>query len=70
MYQVERLFRDNRPDGDIIPVESISRFVQLIPRFGPTIGQQTLLTAANSMDSCKSFYVNSFADKEIYQSVY
>jgi len=70
MYQVERLFRDNRPDGDIISVDSISRFVQLIPRFGPTIGKQTLLTAENSMDSCKSFYVNSFADKEIYQAVY
>jgi hypothetical protein len=70
MYRVQRSFRDGKPDGDIILVDSISRFVQLIPRFGPTIGKKTLLTAQNSMDMCKDYYVNSFADKEIYQAVY
>lgn len=70
MYRVQRSFLDGRPDGDIVSVDSISRFVQLIPRFGSTIGKQSPLTAQNSMDLCRDYYVNSFADKEIYQSVY
>jgi hypothetical protein len=49
-------------------MDSIARFVQLIPKFGPQIDPE--VTSLTSMDICQDYYVNSFADKEIYQSVW
>jgi hypothetical protein len=54
--------------GSVISHASISRFVQLIPYFGSNIDRT--LTADNSMEKAKLFWVNSFADKEIYKAVY
>jgi len=54
--------------GDIIPLESIARFVQLVPKFGSHI--DPAVRSNNSMDVCRHYYLNSFADKEIYQSVW
>jgi hypothetical protein len=68
MYGVSRLERNGVQQGDIIPMETIARFVQLIPKFGPRCAPE--LTAYNSMDICRHYYINSFADKEIYQSVW
>jgi hypothetical protein len=64
MYQVSRLENVN----EVIAVDSIARFVQLVPKFGSYINDS--LTTDTSLDTCKHFYVNSFADKEVYQSVW
>lgn len=75
MYKVKRSLsqgKEGSPLGDVVPLESISRFIQLIPEFGKrkqTI-KNTAWTPYNSMDIPTSFYVNSFADKEIYQAVW
>jgi hypothetical protein len=67
MYEVSR--QDSGPrTGAIIPMSSIARFVQLIPKFGSVIADQ--ISSANSMDIVRDYYVNSFADKEIYQAVW
>jgi hypothetical protein len=58
------------PTADIIALDSISRFVQLVPRFGKKALGEVRLDTYTSMDVCKYFYINSFADKEIYQAVY
>ncbi|PVF95369.1 hypothetical protein CPB86DRAFT_865506, partial [Serendipita vermifera] len=69
MYIVDRLEggASGRP-SNILPLDCINRFVQLIPQFGHAVSDQ--ITEENSMEICKHYYVNRFADKEIYQSVY
>ncbi|KAG8800253.1 hypothetical protein FRC16_003303 [Serendipita sp. 398] len=67
MYVVSREDRRGVRRGAIIPLDSIVRFVQLVPKFGATA--HPILTAENSADVCRDFYVNSFADKEVYQAV-
>jgi hypothetical protein len=54
--------------GSVIAQDSISRFVQLIPNFGPNADRT--LTADESIEKVRLFWVNSFADKEIYKAVY
>jgi len=70
MYLVERSLNwlTKERYGAIVPLSSIFRFVQLIPQFGPKVHE--LLTSSNSIELARLFYVNSFGDKEIYQSVY
>jgi hypothetical protein len=69
MYQVERqLLEDGNAKGMLIDISSIVRFVQLVPNFGPKVS--LTLTPQNAMEYCKSFYINSFSDKESYQAVY
>jgi hypothetical protein len=70
MYRVERLMEGAQPKGDIVPLSSISRFVQLVPHFGRNTRDDHALTDLTSLDRCQYFYINSFADKEIYQAVY
>jgi hypothetical protein len=64
MYQVSRLENAD----EVILIDSIARFVQLVPKFGGNI--EDGLSADTSLDMCQHFYLNSFADKEIYQSVW
>ncbi|KAG8865445.1 hypothetical protein FRC20_009827 [Serendipita sp. 405] len=68
MYTVSREDRRGIRAGVVVPLDSIVRFVQLVPKFGATIHPN--LTAENSADVCRDFYINSFADKEIYQAVW
>ncbi|PVF90922.1 hypothetical protein CPB86DRAFT_820942 [Serendipita vermifera] len=69
MYLVDRL--ENGASGrpsNVLPLDCINRFVQLIPQFGYAASDR--LTEENSTEVCKHYYVNRFADREIYQSVY
>jgi hypothetical protein len=69
MYRVSREdLRQNPRRGTIIPIDSISRFIQLVPRFDGWASNE--LTPETSMEICRSYYVNSFATHQIYQSVY
>lgn len=68
MYQVSRQDRGRSRKGEVIPMSSIARFVQLVPKFGAEIMDQ--VSSTNSMDIVRDYYVNSFADKEVYQSVW
>lgn len=52
----------------IIEVESITRFVHLVPKFGKSVEPD--VSHLNSGEVYKHYIVNSFADKEIYQSVW
>ena len=68
MYQVSRQDRNGVRKGGIIQMDSIARFVQLIPKFGQKA--HVSLTSDNSMDICSDYWVNSFSDKEVYPAVY
>jgi hypothetical protein len=69
MYLVDRILtRDDRPLGEVIRLNSVTRQIQLIPKFGK--GIRSFINSTNSLDVCKSFWVNSFMDKEVYQAVW
>lgn len=70
MYLVERSvdLMTKKRYGAVVPQSSIARFVQLIPQFGARVHPS--LTASNSLEKARLFHINSFGDKEIYQSVY
>ncbi|KAG8824557.1 hypothetical protein FRC19_001546 [Serendipita sp. 401] len=54
--------------GGIIPLDTISRFVQLIPVFGSKARKS--VTQRTSSEVYRDFYVNSFATLQTYQAVY
>jgi hypothetical protein len=70
MYRVSRPSTGMNIEASVIPVASIARFVQLIPVFGPNPVDNKELNSNTSMAIVRDYYVNSFADKQIYQSVY
>ncbi|KIM29355.1 hypothetical protein M408DRAFT_306317, partial [Serendipita vermifera MAFF 305830] len=72
MYRVKRVFRPNgRPFASVISVESIARFVHLIPRFPhDTSNIPSHATPELVTERATSFLINSFADKELFQCVY
>lgn len=67
-----RLVRDMKPGnlrcGIIIKLQDIWRPIDVIPRFGEECPDDW--TRDNSVELADEFYVNSFADKETYQSVF
>ncbi|EGO25846.1 hypothetical protein SERLADRAFT_437568 [Serpula lacrymans var. lacrymans S7.9] len=74
MYLVERSFSSvldssgqRMRAGEIIPLVSVSHAVGLIPHFGHTIDPQ--LTMNNSLKIPIFFYLNHYADKELYQTL-
>lgn len=69
MYLVSRTERaGEHRKGRVISIESIWRFVQLVPHFGPQADPQ--LNAYNSAEICRDFWVNQFGDKQMFQSTY
>jgi hypothetical protein len=69
MYRVSREDPVQNPRrGTVIPIDSISRFIQLVPRFDGRVSSE--LTPETSMEIARNYYVNSFATHQIYQSVY
>ena len=71
MHVVKRLRRrDGSAVDGIIEMHSISRFVQVIPKFPNNSGPIGNLTPDEFMERTDTFIVNSFTDIEIYQAVY
>ena len=52
----------------IIPLANIRQSVHLFSIFGRFASQEW--TSANVLDSCKSFFVNSFTDRHLYRILY
>lgn len=69
MYLIQRSIRSNgTPFGDVIELSTVSRAIELIPKFGGVVDPS--ITAEDSMDRFKWYYINSFSDKEGYKAVY
>ncbi len=69
MYSVQCLLTsEGTCRGDVIDILSIAHFVQLIPRFGRSVS--SIIDCENSMEIVKSYYINSFTAKEIFQTVW
>ncbi|KAG8832778.1 hypothetical protein FRC17_000651 [Serendipita sp. 399] len=68
MYVVKPVLSNGNRQGDIVKLESIARLVQLVPKFGKYMDPK--LTMANSADVCQAYYLNDFADRQLYQVIH
>jgi hypothetical protein len=71
MYEVRRSNprAGGIPKGDIIPLSSLWQPIQLVPKFNGAKADRSL-TCDNVLEKCAAFYMNSFSDNQIYQTVY
>ena len=67
-----RVVRDKERNGTkrwkVVDLKEIWRPIELIPKFPKKCPSSW--TSENSVEICDEFYVNCFADKETYQSVW
>ncbi len=69
MFRVVRqLERDGSRRGMIAKLTDIWRYVEMVPKFGKRCDPEW--HSDNACELAKEFYLNSFADRDIYQSVY
>jgi hypothetical protein len=68
MYKVSRSIKDGDRIASIIPISSIRCSIHLFPKFGP-VAPRTW-TSSNVLEECSTFFVNSFADRYTYNTVY
>jgi hypothetical protein len=71
MYEVKRsnVRAGGIPKGDCIPLSSLWQTVQLVPKFTGAEADRSL-NCDNVLEKSPAFYVNSFSDNQIYQTVY
>jgi len=64
---------NDKRKGEIIPISTIRRRLQLVPRFSG-MTNSLVINADTSLDKPNNdmlkYSLNSYADKELYQSVY
>jgi hypothetical protein len=64
MFVLKRALRsDESRIGDIIPLSHLRMPVYLIPKFG--LKADVRLTAQNSMEFSKEFFLNRYYDKDV-----
>ena len=69
MYKLVRDLRGDRTrKGLVVPLTSIWRSVELIPKFGKSCNRDW--TCDTAVESSKEFYLNCFEDKTKYIEVY
>jgi hypothetical protein len=71
MYEVRRSNprAGGVPKGDIVSLHSFWQPIQLIPKFVGAKADRSL-SCDNVLEKSTTFYVNSFTDNHIYQTVY
>jgi hypothetical protein len=57
------------PKGDFIPLSSLWQPVQLVPKFTGAEADRSL-NCDNVLEKSPAFYVNSFSNNQIYQTVH
>ncbi|KIK18553.1 hypothetical protein PISMIDRAFT_109244, partial [Pisolithus microcarpus 441] len=68
MFVVQQCIQNNgQALGDIIHLDDVHQVVQLIPKFGVQAPPE--MTCDNSLEVGHKFYVNGFADKEIFHAI-
>ncbi len=68
MYCVSYVRVDQDRVGKIVDLASVTCLLQLVPVYGERMDRY--LTFQNSMDVWDPYYINSFMDKETYQSIW
>lgn len=68
LYKVSRELRGHDRLASVIPVSSLERSCHLLPDFGPVASREW--TSSTVLDECPAFFVNSFADRNMYKLIY
>ncbi|KAI0953789.1 hypothetical protein AcV7_007219 [Taiwanofungus camphoratus] len=68
LYKIRRCIRDGARLASIIEVRNIRRSCHLYPEFGPVTPREW--TSSNVLDKSPSFWINSFADRHTYMTVF
>ncbi|KAH9858879.1 hypothetical protein C2E23DRAFT_717877, partial [Lenzites betulinus] len=68
LYQVSRAVRGTSRLASVINIDQIVRSCHLFPRFGAVAPREW--TSSNVLESCSTFYVNAFTDRNTYRLVY
>ncbi|KAI0821718.1 hypothetical protein BC628DRAFT_793206 [Trametes gibbosa] len=68
LYQVSRAVRGTSRLASVINIDQIVRSCHLFPRFGAVAPREW--TSSNVLESCTTFYVNAFTDRNTYRLVY
>jgi hypothetical protein len=66
MYKVSRSIQGGRRSASIIPVDSITCSVHLLPRFGPVTPREW--NTFTVLDKCQTFYINAFTNVQSYMT--
>lgn len=64
MHKLSRSMESGEHVASIIPVSSIRRSAHIFPKFGRVIPDDW--TSNNVLEKCSSFYLNPFADRNMY----
>ncbi|KAG2113016.1 uncharacterized protein F5147DRAFT_744309 [Suillus discolor] len=73
MYRVKRIYHQDgtgrifRP-GSIIPLTAVTCAVELIPMYGSKMDR--MINATNAMEICDEYYLNTFSDKEVFNTMH
>ena len=68
LYKVSHCFKDGARYSGVVPVSSIKRGVHLYPDFGVQVPREW--TSSTVLEQCQNFYVNPFADRHSYVTMY
>ncbi|KAI0737930.1 hypothetical protein C8Q80DRAFT_1222642 [Daedaleopsis nitida] len=68
LYRISRSLRGSARLASIIPIEQLERSCHLYPDFGPVAPREW--TSSTVLEDCSHFYVNAFADRNMYKLVY
>ncbi|KAH7906085.1 hypothetical protein BJ138DRAFT_1016769, partial [Hygrophoropsis aurantiaca] len=71
MYSISKatLRADDTPPGEIIPLSAIRQSCQLIPAYGGA-NVQANWTSSNVLDKAQKFWINNWASKYSYQTLW
>jgi len=64
MHKLKRSAEGGERVASIIPVSSIRRSAHLFPKFGRVVPEDW--TSDNVLEKCSTFYLNPFADRNMY----
>ncbi|KAG2124238.1 hypothetical protein DEU56DRAFT_917110 [Suillus clintonianus] len=68
MHVLKRAMRSaGTPFGDILPLDQLRSFAQIIPRFGRVADSR--LTAQNSAHFAQTFFLNKYINKDFYYAI-
>ena len=65
LFSVTRASRNNGPDSEVIPLDSIISSCHLIPRFG-TKFHPAKWDSDNALEECKSFFLNKYLNIQTF----
>ncbi|KAG2146426.1 uncharacterized protein EDB93DRAFT_1240884 [Suillus bovinus] len=73
MYRVKRIYHQDRTGrifrpGGIIPLTAVTCAVELIPMYGSKMDRT--INATNAMEICDEYYLNTFSDKEVFNTMH